>query len=232
MANHFWVGSLCLFQGWAALPSGTVSVADAITVVEDMGNRIPDKSWVLYLLEVFDRRSGVPAELNLICQFNDRDIFWAVFSGVNRYKFSTVLPLVGHTYLRQIIFRKQSQAIEYVLTDRTAGQSEKFVFDVTGIAFEGKSHFTGIEWWNKVGNHTFPVRYRVNISELICGIADDQGITYMSYDGLVPNKDNSANSYPVSFVNPAVWQGSLSYGIADGMTIDGLRLGKNRRATL
>ncbi|MGI0038026.1 MAG: hypothetical protein ACRD99_06685 [Nitrososphaera sp.] len=232
MANHFWVGSLCLFQGRALLPSGIISVADAITIVEDLGNRIPDKSWMLYLLEVFDRRIGVPAELNLICQFNDRDNFWAIFSGVNRYKFTEVLPAVGHTYLRQIIFQKQSQAIEFVLTDRTAGKSEKFVFNVTGIAFEGKSHFTGVEWWNKVASHTFPVRYRVDVSELKCGIAGGQGITYLPYDGLVPNKDSSASSYPVSFVNPEAGQGSLSYGIADGMTGDGPDLAKNRHATL
>ena len=232
MANHFWVGSLCLFRGRAELPPGIMAVADAITIVEDMGNRIPDRSWMLYLLEVFDRKTGAPAELNLICQFNDRDNFWAIFAGVNRYKFTEVLPAVGHTYQRQIIFQKQSQAIQYVLTDRTAGKSEKFVFNVTGIAFEGKSHFTGVEWWNKVASQTFPVRYRVDISELMCGIADTQGITYMPYDGFVPNKDDSASSYQVSFVNPAPSQGYLSYGITDGISRDGFGLTSGRRATL
>lgn len=232
MANHFWVGSLCLFQGRAVLQPGIIAVADAITIIEDMGNRIPDKSWMLYVLEVFDRKSGVPAELNLICQFNDRDNFWAIFSGVNRFKFTEVLPVVGHTYQRQIIFQKQSQAIQYVLTDRTAGKSEKFVFDVSGIAFEGKSHFTGVEWWNKVASQTFPARFRVDISGLMCGIADGQGITYMPYDGFVPNKDDSTSRYAVSFVNPAVNQGYLSYGITDGMSRNGPTLTNDRRGTL
>ena len=232
MANHFWVGSLCLLQGRAVLRPGIIAVADAITIIKDLGNGIPDKSWMLYLLEVFDRKGGVPAELNLICQFNDRDNFWAIFSGVNRYKFTEVLPVVGHTYQRQIIFRKQSQSIEYVLTDRTAGHSEKFVLKASGIAFEGKSHFTGVEWWNKVASETFPVRYRVDISELMCGIAEGEGITYMPYDGFVPNKDNSAGSYAVSFVNPAINQGYLSYGITDGMSRHGLGLTNDGRATL
>jgi hypothetical protein len=209
-----------------------MAVADAITIIEDMGNRIPDRSWMLYLLEVFDRKAGAPAELNLICQFNDRDNFWAIFAGVNRYKFTQVLPAVGHTYQRQIIFQKQSQAIQYVLTDRTAGKSEKFVFNATGIAFEGKSHFTGVEWWNKVASHTFPVRYRVDISELMCGIADGQGITYMPYDGFVPNRDGSSSTYQVSFVNPAPNQGYLSYGITDGITSDGFGFVRGGRATL
>ena len=235
MANHFWVGSLCLIKGRSTLPTGAVSIADTITISGDMGNRIPDKSWMLYLLEVFDRKGGVPVELNLICQFNDRDNFWAIFGGRNRYKFTEVLPAVGHTYLRQIIFRKDRQAVEYLLTDRTNGQNERFVFSIGGIAFEGRSQFTGIEWWNKAGNLPFPVRHSVRVSELMCGYADDSqgGLTYLPYDGLVPDSDGSAESYPVSFENPVVIDGYLSYAVADGLTREGLRFAKGQQhATL
>lgn len=232
MQNHFWVGSLCLFRGKQTLPPGITSVGDAITILEDLGNRIPDKSWMLYLLEVFDGKAGVPVELNLICQFNDRDNFWAIFGGVNRYKFTAVLPVLGHTYLRQIIFQKESRTVEYRLTDRTTGQSEKFVFNATGIAFEGRSTFTGVEWWNKMGGTPFPVRYRVHVSELMCGIADLQGITYVPYDGLVPDKDGAGDSYPISFAKPGEEKGYISYEVTDGTAKVGPGFTKGQRATL
>jgi hypothetical protein len=232
MANHFWLGSLCLFQGRASLPAGVISIADSITVMQDLGNRIPDKSWMLYLLEVFDRRARAPVELNLICQFNDRDNFWAIFGGVNRYKFTSVLPAVGHTYLRQIILQRQSRSVEYRLTDRTTGQAENFVFNVSGIAYECGSHFSGIEWWNKLGGGPFPVRYRVRISELMFGVPDGQGITYMPYDGLVPDKDPNGDSYPVSLANPAAENGYVSYDVTDGAAKAGLRFARGQPATL
>jgi hypothetical protein len=221
-----------MLKGRQAFPPGIVSVGDSITILQDLGNRIPDKSWMLYLLEAFDRKAGMPVELNLICQFNNRDNFWAIFGGTNRHKFTSVLPIVGHTYLRQIIFKKELRAIEYLLTDRTSGQSEKFVFDVAGIAFEGKSSFTGVEWWNKVGGSAFPVRYRVHVSELMCGIADGQGITYVPYDGLVPDKDGDGDSYPVSFGGAAAKDGYLSYDVTDGTANRGLGFTKEEHATL
>lgn len=81
----------------------SIRCSDVIKICKDLGNNIPDKSWMLYLLELFD--SGAidnihrAIELNLICQFNEYDNFWAIFAGVNRYKFNKVLPVVGHSYL-------------------------------------------------------------------------------------------------------------------------------------
>lgn len=226
MSQHFWVGSLCLLRNHTSLPRGVVSVADSIAIADDLGNRIPDKSWMLYLLEVFDRKRGAPVELNLICQFNDRDNFWAIFGGKNRYKFTAVLPSVGHTYLRQIIFRKDKQVIDYVLADRTSGQREEFSLDMSGIAFEGGSQFTGVEWWNKSGNHPFPVRHRVRVSDLMCGFAEADGVSYIPYDGLVPDKDGFAKSYPIKFENLAVVEGYLSYQVSDGETDAGMKFTK------
>ena len=223
MGHHFWAGSMCL--AGSRFPSDVVAIADTITILEDMGNRIPDRSWMLYLLEVFDRRNSVPAELNLICQFNDRDNFWAIFGGVNRFRFTKVLPIVGHSYLRQIIMRKESRSIEYSVTDKNANEIESFVFSVGGdFAYQGANHFTGVEWWNKAGSSPFPIRYRAEIADLMYGVPDDNSaITYWPYSALVPNSDKSGARYPVSFESPMVKGGCICYTVGDGMGGAGMR---------
>lgn len=108
--SHFWTGSFCRCYSVIAAehkdnpelyyPSAVVGTSDIIRICKDLGNNIPDKSWILYLLELFD--SGVDdnnpraIELNLIYQMNGYDNFWAIFARVNRYKFTKVLPAVGH----------------------------------------------------------------------------------------------------------------------------------------
>src|ERR687887_1918668 len=111
LSSHFWVGSFCCCYVIAVedkdnpvllSPSDVVGSSDIIRIYKDLGNNMPDDSWMLYLLELFDRSSAnnhTPIELNLICQFNDQDNFWAIFAGVNRYKFTEVVPIVSHCYL-------------------------------------------------------------------------------------------------------------------------------------
>jgi hypothetical protein len=99
-----------------------------------MGNNIPGKSWMLYLSELFDSSfasNHTAIELNLICQFNDQDNFWAIFAGVNRYKFTRLVPIVGHSYLREIILHGYDNSIEYCVTDLDDSNSnaiEHFTF--------------------------------------------------------------------------------------------------------
>jgi len=110
LMSHFWIGSFCRCYSAVVgvrkdstelyFPSEVVGASDIIRIRKDLGNNIPDKSWMLYLLELFD--SGAtddnysPIELNLICQFNEYDNFWAIFEGINRYKFTKVIPIIGH----------------------------------------------------------------------------------------------------------------------------------------
>ncbi len=109
---------------------------------------------------------------NLICQFNEYDNFWAIFAGVNRYKFTKVVPIVGHSYLREIILHKHDYSIEYRLTDLNGNNAiEQFVFQLNksesrSMSFQGSNHFTGVEWWNKDGNSPFPIRYKIEFSNL------------------------------------------------------------------
>src|SRR5918911_5337383 len=174
MEAHCWLGSLCYIveQGESVIrfPINVVAITDIITILEDLGNKIPDKSWMLYLLEMFDGQNKNAVELNLICQFNDRDNFWAIFKGVNRYKFTKVLPSIGHSYLRQIIMHKNRNLIEYRVSDLEDKNTEYYDFriddDQNLLSYEGSAHFTGVEWWNKVGNSPFPTRYKIEISNL------------------------------------------------------------------
>ena len=111
---HFWVGSFChIIDNSSSKPSfpRVVAAADIIALIEDMGNQIPDKSWMLYLFELFNKQQNIAIELNFICQFDNQDYFEAIFNGVNRYRFKQVLPIVGHSYLRQIIMNSQKHAL-------------------------------------------------------------------------------------------------------------------------
>ena len=68
----------------------------------------------------------IAIELNLICQFDNQNYFEAIFNGVNRYRFKDVLPVVGHSYLRQLIMNSQKECISYLLEDRNTKQTERF----------------------------------------------------------------------------------------------------------
>ena len=34
------------------------------------------------------------------------------------------------------------------------------------LSLQGSMHFTGIEWWNKVGSIPYPIKYQVEVSFL------------------------------------------------------------------
>lgn len=125
---HFWVGSFCRVinnKGQITFPKGVVEASDIITPDSDLGNQIPDKSWMLYLLELFNRKN-IAAELNLICSFNNDGKFDAIFNGVNQHQFKNIQPLEGHSYMRQIILNSEMKSVSYVLEDKTTGQVEGF----------------------------------------------------------------------------------------------------------
>ncbi len=70
-----------------------------ITLTSGLENQIPDRSWMLYLLEVFNSQN-IAVELNLISQFDGQDYFEAIFNGINQYRFKKISPLIGHPYMR------------------------------------------------------------------------------------------------------------------------------------
>jgi hypothetical protein len=185
---------------------------------------------MLYLLEIFNMQD-IALELNLICQFDGQDYFEAIFRGVNQYRFSQVLPIIGHTYNRQIFLDSQKQTIRYVLTDKDNGQYEIYylsVKNVVGFSFRGSRQFTGIEWWNKMKNSPFPIKYEVEISQLLFGLndnsADEYSTTFYPYSALLPNDDGSRTSYPVSMQNLKIKDdGCISYHVASGRCSSGMQ---------
>jgi hypothetical protein len=230
---HFWVGSFCGIlddtNGKSAFPRGVVAVSDIITLIEDLGNQIPDKSWMLYLLELFNTQN-IPAELNLICSFNNDGKFDAIFNGVNQYQFKQISPVVGHLYTRQIIMNSQKEYISYLLEDQNTRQTERFDLPLNigqEFALEGQNHFTGIEWWNKTGNFPYPIRYHVEISQLMYGLSDNpsdsESMIYGPYNALIPNSEGSNIQYPISFHNLRIESTCICYGVKSGNCKDGMK---------
>ena len=242
MPNHFWVGSFCrcIFNGREYFPRGTIAASDIITLVNDLGNRISDKSWMLYLLETFNTQN-VTCELNLICQFDGQNYFEAIFQGRNQYRFKQVLPILNHSYQRQIIVNQADCIISYLLTDKMTGQSEIFNLLIDNninnshrkgfsFDFEILNQFTGIEWWNKVGNFPYPIRFHVQVSQLMYGCKDTasedaNSILFRPYSALLSNSDGLAKQYPISFANSRVKEddGCICYDISDGVCTNGIR---------
>jgi hypothetical protein len=224
---HFWVGSFCgILEGRRnkpAFPRGVIAATDIIALIEDMGNQIPDKSWMLYLLELFDKQNNIAIELNLICQFDNQNYFEAIFNGVNRYRFKEVLPILGHSYLRQILMNSQKECISYILENTNTKQTERFDLPLNpaqGFAFEASNLFTGIEWWNKIGNYPYPVRYEAKVSQIMYGLSDNlsdsESIIYSPINALIPNSEGSNVQYPVAFQNPSIESGCICYDVKPG----------------
>jgi hypothetical protein len=230
---HFWVGSFCgILDGSRsklAFPRQVIAGADIINLIEDEGNKIPNKSWMLYLLELFTNQNNIAIELNLICQFDNQNYFEAIFNGVNRYRFKEILPILGHSYLRVIIMNLQKKCVSYILEDTKTKQTERFdlFMNTIGVVLhEASNLFTGIEWWNRIGNYPYPIRYKVEVAQLACGLSDrssdPESITYYPINALIPNSEGSNVLYPVSFYNPRIESGCISYGVTSGNCKSGM----------
>jgi hypothetical protein len=228
---HYWVGSFCRAKEnnnkGPFFPTGVIATCDIIKIVKDLGNQIPDKSWMLYLLELFNRQN-LAMELNLICQFDNQDYFEAIFQGINRYRFKEVLPNVDNSYMRIITMDKMNRQIKYILTDQSSKQSETYSLPISSANFdyEGANQFTGIEWWNKIGYYPYPIRYQVETSQIMFGInesGDPDSVTFVPYNTMMPNKDENSTKYPVSFQDMMLKDGCLCYSIQPGMCVNGMR---------
>jgi hypothetical protein len=217
-------------------PDRVIAGSDVVSLTGDLGNQIPDKSWMLYLFELFvDRKRNIPLELNVICQFDNQNYFEAIFGGHNQYRFRKVLPEVGHTYGRKIIVDPTGHVIYYHLSDKQSEEQESFqlhegnikhpLIGLKSITLEGSRQFSGIEWWNKISTHPYHIRYQVQISLLKYALGDPStqvGIRYLPYQIVVSDTDRQGEQYPISFVNPRVMDGCICYNVEAGSSNTGL----------
>jgi len=191
-------------------------ITDNFRIVRDKGNWIPDKSWMLYLLEIFNTQHFA-VELNLICQFDNQDYFEAIFKGHNQYRFTKVLPQVGHSFHRQINFLDRDSTLEFYLKDLNSNEDEKFSLrvDQKQFAFQFHQCFTGVEWWNRINYSTYPIRYEIEVSNLMYGFNDnlyDPGSQLFFPIGLIyENKDGTTRTYPVEFYDITRRNGCVCY---------------------
>jgi hypothetical protein len=240
---HYWIGSSCREKSPSnSYPQKVVAVSDIITIMDDTHTQPPDRSWMLYLLEFFLDNREVPAELDLICAFDDDGTFNAVFGGHNQHEF-TLPTKVGHSYIREIIGDPVKHSISYNIGDLNTGESESFqlnndtikdkedIFDelqvnkMEDIMFEGSDQFSGVEWHNKVNDEPFPIRYHTVNSLLQYGNLqsnESKYITYRPYRSLIPDKDTSAAQYPITFENVKVIKGCICYNTKSGNSNNGL----------
>ena len=121
----------------------------------------------------------------------------------------------------------QKECISYLLEDRNTKQTERFdlQLNIGGefsslFAFEVSNLFTGIEWWNKIGNFPYPIRYHVEVSQLMYGISDNpsdsDSIVFRPFNTLIPNSEGMNMQYPISFYNPRMDSGCICYNVRYG----------------
>ena len=228
---HYWVGSKNNPQKYYKNYYYNFNiVSDNIKILEEYENYIPDKSWMLYLLEVFNTQQ-IAVEINLICQFDGQNYFEAIFNGINRYRFTKVIPIVGHKYLRQIKFNKLNSSIEYYLKNLNTNTDEIYTFILQNeplFSFQFSTCFTGIEWWNKIENKPYPIRYKIEISELMYGLNDNphdaNSIVFFPVKSLISDKDDSGHLsyYPIEFNYIGNRNGCFCYNVQTGYCFDGL----------
>ncbi len=217
---HYWYGCIDYpFKDYRDYFARFRLVTDIFHIKRDLGNRIPDKSWMLYLLEVFNIQKQ-PVELNLICQFDDQNYFEAIFKGHNQYRFRKVLPQTGHNYYREIRFLDRESRIEYYLKNMNLNIDESFSLPVDKqlFAFQFYQCFTGIEWWNRVGYEPYPIRFEVYVSKLMYGyndnITDPESKLFFPVGTLYENRDGKIKAYPLNLrMNDRV-DGCVNYTVA------------------
>jgi hypothetical protein len=136
----------------------------------------------------------------------------------------------------------QKECISYLLENRNTKQIERFDLRLnigreSSFAFEASNHFTGIEWWNKIGNFPYQIRYHVQISQLMYGLSDNnnnnnnnnnnpsdsESIVYVPYNTLMPTSEGSNMQYPISFHNPRIESGCICYNVKSGNCKSGMK---------
>jgi hypothetical protein len=227
---HYWIGSINQPHLYYKNYYDKFNLlTDNLKILQEYKNNIPDKSWMLYLLEIFNPQQ-IAVELNLICQFDNQNYFEAIFNGINRYRFAKVLPEPGYIYLRQIRFNEPKSSIEYFLKNIDTDIEESYTLHLnsdSAFLFRFYTCFTGLEWWNKIESKPYPIKYKIEISNLMYGLNDNpddsNSIIFFPVDSFSSNKDSGHwSSYPIDFNYNGIKNGCLCYDVGSGSCVKGL----------
>ena len=152
------------------------------------------------------------------------------------------LPKVHHSYQLEIVLDSNKRTVSYRLRDNDTGESESFDLSADNmngsvneqmknylinvfneVKIEPFKHFTGIEWWNKVDNLPYPVRYHVQFSMLRYAQShESENLIYKPYTSLTTDIDPLRKQYPVSFHGLRNMDGCLCYEVGSGNTNTGM----------
>ncbi len=207
----------------------TISMSDIITIIDEYVNRIPDNSWMLYVIEIHAKQN-LMMSLSLICQFDNQNYFEAIFNGKNIYRFNRILPIKGLSYSREIKINYENQTIDFILINVKTKQCETYSYPYDNLLLtsdiEITGGFSGVLWRNNISNSPFLIRYNVKISKL----------AYSYYNRLNPNDINIApinilkpifnESYKISSISyngVGMYNGFLSYELKTGKSVSILK---------
>lgn len=77
-----------------------------------------------------------------------------------------------------------------------------------------------------MGNVPYLIKYKVEVLQLVFGLLDkddNESITFVPHNSLIPNNDNSGTSYPISFQNVMLRDKCVCYSIESGNCINGIQ---------
>ncbi|HKO64312.1 MAG TPA: hypothetical protein VJU13_03865, partial [Candidatus Nitrosocosmicus sp.] len=124
---------------------------------------------------------------------------------------------IGHSFHRQINFLDRDSTLEFYLKDLNSNEDEKFSLrvDQKQFAFQFHQCFTGVEWWNRINYSTYPIRYEIEVSNLMYGFNDNlydpTSQLFFPIGSIYENKDGTTHSYPVEFYDITRRNGCVCY---------------------
>ena len=79
-----------------------------------------------------------------------------------------------------------------------------------------------------MGNFPYPIRYHVEVSQLMYGMSDNnpsdsESIIYRPYNTLMANSEGSNLQYPISFHNTRIESGCICYDVKSGSCKSGMK---------
>ncbi len=203
-----------MFHGWSGVSTReswnsefeepkAIGLSCEFTVRKDLKQLPPARSWLLYNMELDSKGFNNAVELNLITQADNQTFFVAIYRGKERYRFLAQVK-IDEKY--KLEFEHREKEIVYRLTSK---ETEEFTLQ--GDAFykapieppAPERAFWGIEWWNRLANDVYPIRYE-------CEMKDPSFVT--SFGERLASKLERDNGIQIGYGNvPDSWPANITH---------------------